>query len=67
MSKVVNLQHVREEIAEIQKTEHVSKSASIEILSQCLHMLNLNNLPELLSLKKHIKDTIKELKANEKR
>jgi hypothetical protein len=66
-SKVVSLQHVREEIAEIQKMEHVNKRASIEVLSNCLRLLSLNNLPELLHLKNHIKNVIRELKKDEKR
>jgi hypothetical protein len=59
---IVDITKKRQEIIKKEEQDQLDRTASIEILTKCLFLINMNNLEELKDLKKHIKQTIKDLK-----
>ena len=62
MSKISDISKLRKKQIEEEDDRKLNIEASFVIVETCLKMLNLSNLPELISLKISLRNTLKELR-----
>lgn len=58
---IIDLKDHRDQLKKLAEIRNIDVRASYVILDECLNMLNINNLPELDTIKDQIKVAIKKL------